>query len=338
MGPDVQKRVFRRFLFPIISLAVLLAAGTAGYHWMESLGTIDALYMTVITISTVGFGEVKPLSPTGRLFTIGLIFSGGGLVAYTLSGTAAFVLSGEWRANWARKKRHSMLAHISHHVIICGYGRIGRHVAHELKAEGIPFVVVDLSPEKIADITESGYLALQGNASSEANLKEAGINRARGLVAAANSDAENVFIVLTARSMRKDLFIVARANFEESEPKLLRAGANRLILPYRITGRRMVTMLVRPDVADFLDDVAHAGGMELLLEQVQLMPASPLVGKTLSQAQLPGKLGITVVACKLPNGQLNMRIRPDTVLQANAQLIALGTREQLQAFIKQAQG
>ena len=338
MGPDVQKRVFRRFLFPIISLAVLLAAGTAGYRWMESLGTIDALYMTVITISTVGFGEVKPLSPTGRLFTIGLIFSGGGLVAYTLSGTAAFVLSGEWRANWARKKRHSMLAHISHHVIICGYGRIGRHVAHELKAEGIPFVVVDLSPEKIADITDSGYLALQGDASSEADLKEAGIDRARGLVAAANSDAENVFIVLTARSMHKDLLIVARANFEESESKLLRAGANRLILPYRIAGRRMVTMLVRPEVADFLDDVAHAGGMELLLEQVQLMPASPLVGKTLSQAQLPGKLGITVVACKLPNGQLNMRIRPDTVLQANAQLIALGTREQLQAFIKQAQG
>ena len=338
MGHDVHQRVFRRFLFPIISLAVLLAAGTAGYRWMESLGTIDALYMTVITISTVGFGEVKPLSPTGRLFTIGLIFSGGGLVANTLSGTAAFVLSGEWRANWARKKRHSMLAHISHHVIICGYGRIGRHVAHELKAEGIPFVVVDLSPEKIADIMESGYLALQGDASSEANLKEAGIDRARGLVAAANSDAENVFIVLTARSMRKDLLIVARANFEESEPKLLRAGANRLILPYRITGRRMVTMLVRPDVADFLDDIAHAGGMELLLEQVQLMPASPLVGKTLSQAQLPSKLGITVVACKLPNGQLNMRIGPDTVLQENARLIALGTREQLQALIKLAQG
>ena len=338
MGHDVHQRVFRRFLFPIISLAVLLAAGTAGYRWMESLGTIDALYMTVITISTVGFGEVKPLSPTGRLFTIGLIFSGGGLVAYTLSGTAAFVLSGEWRANWARKKRHSMLAHISHHVIICGYGRIGRHVAHELKAEGIPFVVVDLSPEKIADIMESGYLALQGNASSEANLKEAGIDRARGLVAAANSDAENVFIVLTARSMRKDLLIVARANFEESESKLLRAGANRLILPYRITGSRMVTMLVRPDVADFLDDIAHAGGMELLLEQVQLMPASPLVGKTLSQAQLPSKLGITVVACKLPNGQLNMRIGPDTVLQENARLIALGTREQLQALIKLAQG
>lgn len=338
MAHDVHQRVFRRFLFPIISLAVLLAAGTAGYRWMESLGTIDALYMTVITISTVGFGEVKPLSPTGRLFTIGLIFSGGGLVAYTLSGTAAFVLSGEWRANWARKKRHSMLAHISHHVIICGYGRIGRHVAHELKAEGIPFVVVDLSPEKIADIMESGYLALQGDASSEANLKEAGIDRARGLVAAANSDAENVFIVLTARSMRKDLLIVARANFEESEPKLLRAGANRLILPYRITGRRMVTMLVRPDVADFLDDIAHAGGMELLLEQVQLMPASPLVGKTLSQAQLPSKLGITVVACKLPNGQLNMRIGPDTVLQENTRLIALGTREQLQALIKLAQG
>jgi voltage-gated potassium channel len=338
VGPDVQKRVFRRFLFPIISLAVLLVAGTAGYRWLERMGTIDALYMTVITISTVGFGEVKPLSPIGRLFTIGLIFSGGGLVAYTLSGTAAFVLSGEWRANWARKKRHSMLAHISHHVIICGYGRVGRHVAQELKAEGIPFVVVDLSPEKITEVTASGYLALQGNAASEANLKEAGIDRALGLVAAANSDAENVFIVLTARSMRKDLLIVARANFEESESKILRAGANRLILPYRIAGRRMVTMLVRPEVADFLDEVSHTSGMELLLEQIHLMPASPLVGKTLAEAQLPGKLGITVVACKLPNGQLNIKIGPDTVLQENVRLIALGTPEQLQALIRLAQG
>ena len=338
MGPDVQKRVFRRFLFPIISLTLLLVAGTAGYRWLERMGTIDALYMTVITISTVGFGEVKPLSPIGRLFTIGLIFSGGGLVAYTLSDTAAFVLSGEWRANWARKKRHSMLAQISHHVIICGYGRVGRHVAQELKVEGIPFVVIDLSPEKIADIVETGYLALQGNAASEANLKEAGIDRALGLVAAANSDAENVFIVLTARSMHKDLIIVARANFEESESKLLRAGANRLILPYRIAGRRMVTMLVRPEVADFLDEVSHTSGMELLLEQIHLMPASPLVGKTLAEAQLPGKLGITVVACKLPNGQLNIRIGPDTVLQENVRLIALGTPEQLQALIRLAQG
>ena len=338
MGPPVRQRVFRRFLFPIVSLVVLLIVGTAGYRWMERMGTIDALYMTVITISTVGFGEVKPLSPIGRLFTIGLIFGGGGLVAYTLSGVAAFLLSGEWRANRAHKRRRNMLTQISNHVIICGYGRVGRHVAHEFKAEGLPFVVIDPNPEKIAYIREVGYLALQGNAAHEEDLKEAGIDRARGLVAAANTDAENVFIVLTALSMSKDLFIVARANYEESESKLLRAGANCLILPYRMAGRRMVTMLIRPDVADFLDEIAHTSGLELLLEQVELMPTSPLVGQTLAQAQLPRKLGITVVACKYPDGQQNIRPGPDTVLHANAQIIVLGTPDQLQALIKLAQG
>lgn len=338
MGKIVQQSAFRRFLFPIFTLVVLLGVGTAGYRWLESLEPVDALYMTVITISTVGFGEVRPLSPMGRLFTIGLIFCGGGLVAYTLTDVATFLLSGTWRANWEQKRRLYMLKQLSNHIIVCGYGRVGRHVAHELKDEGIPFIVLDPNPEKIAHIRDTGYLGLQGNAAEETNLKEAGIDRARGLVAAANSDAENVFIVLTARSMRKDLLIVARANFEESEPKLLRAGANKLILPYRIAGRRMVTMLVRPEVADFLDEVAHTSGLELLLEQIQLMPTSPLVGQTLAQAQLPGKLGITIIGYKLPNGKLNMKIGPDTVLHANTQIFALGTPERLQALIQLAHG
>ena len=337
MGKIVQPSAFRRFLFPIFTLVILLGVGTAGYRWLESLEPIDALYMTVITISTVGFGEVRPLSPVGRLFTIGLIFSGGGLVAYTLTDVATFLLSGAWRANWEYKRKLHMLEQLSNHIIVCGYGRVGRHVAHELKSEGLPFIVLDPNPERIAQIQAAGYLALDGNAAEETKLKEAGIDRARGLVAAANSDAENVFIVLTARSMRKDLLIVARANFEESELKLLRAGADKLILPYRIAGRRMVTMLVRPEVADFLDEVSHTSGLELLLEQIQLMPTSPLVGQTLAQAQLPGKLGITIVACKLPDGQLNMRIGPDTVLHANTQIFALGTPERLQALIKLAQ-
>jgi voltage-gated potassium channel len=231
-----------------------------------------------------------------------------------------------------------MLAQLSNHVIVCGYGRVGRNVAHELKAEGLPFVVIDPNAEKIASIQEDGYLALHGNASNEQHLKEAGIERARGLVAAANSDAENVFIVLTARSMRKDLLIVARANYEESEPKLLKAGSNRLILPYRIAGHRMVTMLVRPDVANFLDEVTHATGLELLLEQIHLKPASALVGKTLAQAQLRGKLGITVLACKPPGEKPDTKPGPDTILRANAQIIALGTRDQLRELEKLAGG
>ena len=229
-----------------------------------------------------------------------------------------------------------MLARLSDHVIVCGYGRVGRRVATELKAEGIPFVIIDPDPEKIPQIRDAGHQALAGDAADEARLKEAGINRARGLVVAASSDAENVFIVLTARSLRPDLLIVARSNYEESEAKLLKAGANRVILPYGITGHRMVTMLVRPDVADFLDEVAHAGGLELFIEQIHLSPTSTLSGQTLSQARLDRH--ITVLACKSPDGHLNTRPNGDTVLEADAQIIALGTRDILQGFIELAQG
>ena len=338
MEPAIQRRALRRVVFAAIALVVLLSVGTAGYRVIEGMSTVDALYMAVITLSTVGFGETQPLSPTGRVFTIGLIVAGGGLAALTLSGVAEFVLSGEWRARWEERRRLRMMAHLSDHTIICGYGRVGRHIAHGLRAEGLPFVVIDPSPEKRAHIEEAGYLALLGDAAHDINLQEAGISRARALVAAANTDAENVFIVLTARSLRPDLLILARANYEESEPKLLRAGADRVILPYSITARRMVTMLVRPVVADFLDEVAYATGMELLLEQVEIAAPSILVGQTLAQAQLSNRLSITVLAYKPAGGALQQSPSADTVLEAGGKIIGLGTREQLQALTKLAQG
>ena len=259
-----------RFILPITGLIALIVIGTSGYQWLEGMTLTDALYMTIITLSTVGFEEVKELSTAGRLFTIGLIVTGAGLFAYLLSRVTRFLVSDEWRINWERERERKMLAKLTNHVIVCGFGRVGREVAHELQAEKLPFVVIDKDPDKIARIQDAGYLALQGNAANEIYLREAGIERARGLVAAVNSDAENVFIVLTARGLRPDLAIVARANYDDSEDKLLRAGATRVIFPYRISGRRMVTMMVRPHVADFLDEVTHAGEQELLVEQVWL--------------------------------------------------------------------
>ncbi|MEW5977834.1 MAG: NAD-binding protein [Acidobacteriota bacterium] len=333
-----QVRAFRRTMLAVMALIGLLTLGTVGYRWLEDLDFVDALYMTVITLSTVGFGEVHPLSPVGRMFTVSLIVGGGGLAAYTLSGIAEFLFSGELRIQWDHQRRTRMLQQLSDHIIICGYGRMGRNVAHALKGEGLPFVVIDPNPEKIEHVREMGYLALQANAADETHLEEAGIRRARGLVAAANSDAENVFIVLTARSLHPKLLIVARANFEESEQKLVRAGADRVILPYRISGRRVATVLLRPEVDDFLDEVSHSSGMELLLEQIHLAPTSPLVGQTLAQAQLGSRLGVTVLACKLPEQQLNTRPSADTVLKANAKIIVLGTRDQLQAVMHLARG
>jgi len=334
----IRQRMLSRFILPITGLVALIVIGTSGYQWLEGMTLTDALYMTIITLSTVGFAEVKELSTAGRLFTIGLIVTGAGLFAYLLSRIARFLVSDEWRINWERERERKMLAKLTNHVIVCGFGRVGREVAHELQAEKLPFVVIDKDADKIARIQDAGYLALQGNAANEVYLREAGIERARGLVAAVNSDAENVFIVLTARGLRPDLAIVARANYEDSEDKLLRAGASRVIFPYRISGRRMVTMMVRPHVADFLDEVTHAGEQELLVEQVWLTRSSPLVGQTLGQADLRNRLDITILACRSADGQVNTHPGSDVILDADSHLVVIGTREQVQALARLAEG
>ena len=325
-----RQRLLDRFVPIVIGLIVLPAVGVTGYCWIEGWSLLDALYMTVTTLATVGYGETHPLSTGGRIFTMGLIVGGGALAAFALTQLAQIVFSGEWRQHWENQKRLRMLAEISQHIIVCGYGRVGRNVIEELKAEGLPFVVIDLNPEKIARVQETGALTVLGDAANDSKLKEAGIDRARGLVAAAKSDAENVFIVLTARSLRPDLAIVARADLEESQPKLLRAGANRVILPYHITGRRLVTMLVRPDVADFLDEVSHTSGMELLLEQIHVATGSALAGQTLADAQARHQFDVTVLACKTSDGKWNCRPHGGTVVAPHTQLIALGTKEHLQ--------
>jgi len=337
MDNTASQLPFRRFLPMVIALVVLPVVGTVGYRWIEDMNTLDALYMTITTISTVGFGEVKPLSPAGRIFTMGLIVSGVGLAAYSLSNLAHIIVTGEWRAHWEHRRQVRLLSKLTNHIIVCGYGRVGRRVVTELRDEGLPFVVIDLSADKIAQLEAEGHLGLLGDAAHDTNLRSAGIERARGLIASAKSDAENVFIVLTARSLRADLSIVARADFEESEPKLLRAGANKVILPYHITGRRMVTMLVRPDVADFLDEVSHTGGLELLLEQIQVRPGSTLIAKTVAQLQSMTGVDLTVIACKPAGGTLKMRPNGDFTIEANMQLMALGTGDQLKNLMKLAQ-
>ena len=323
------------------ALAALLLIGTAGYTTIEGWSFIDAAYMTIVTLSTVGFGETHPLSPTGRVFTVVLIMGGASLAAYAFSKLGEFISTGELRAHLEQRRHSRILKTLKDHVVVCGYGRVGRHVVHELIAEGVSFVVVDKDLAAVEHVRHNGHLALLGNAANDDVLHEAGIERAIGLVAAVNSDAENVFIVLSARGLKPSLSIVARANFEDSESKLRRAGADRVIDPYHISGRRMVTMMLRPEVADFLDEIAHASGIELLIDQVHLVATSPLVGKTVGDvhALLFEKLGVTMLACALPNEALRL-------VQANAQallvpdtlLIAFGPTSQLALFENMAAG
>lgn len=299
---------------------------------------VDSLYMTVITISTVGFGEVRELSAMGRIFTIALILGGGGIVAYTLSATAEFFMSGEWRNILESRRNSRMLSKLSDHVIVCGFGRVGRRVSNELTQEGVSFIVMDINPERIEHAWELGYVAVVGNAANETMLNEAGIEKARALIACVNSDAENVFIILTARSLNTSLQIIARANYEDSEPKMIRAGANRTIVPYDISGKRMVTMLMRPSVADFLDEVAHVGGMELLLEQIHISPESPFAGKTLLEMNVRSTMGITVLACRHTDGRFETHPGPETMIEPDGILLVLGTRDQLRDMKRFSQG
>lgn len=327
-----------RLILALISFLVLILVGTSGYHWLEGMTVVDALYMTVITISTVGFGEVRELSAMGRMFTIALILGGGGIVAYTLSVTAEFVMSGEWRNILESRRNSRMLSKLSDHVIVCGFGRVGRRVSNELTQEGVSFIVVDINSERVEHAWELGYVAVVGNAANETMLKEAGIKDARALIACVNSDAENVFIILTARSLNPSLQIIARANYEDSEPKMIRAGANRTIVPYDISGKRMVTMLMRPNVADFLDEVAHVGGMELLLEQIHVSPESPFAGKTLLEMNVRSTMGITVLACRHTDGRFETHPGPETMIEPDGILLVLGTRDQLRDMKRYAQG
>jgi voltage-gated potassium channel len=327
-----RRRISRRFSLTLVTLIGLLIIGVSGYRLLEGMSFIDALYMTITTITTVGFGEVQPLSPVGRLFTIGLIIGGVSIAAYALGSAAQFVVSGDWQIYLQERRRRRMLEHLKDHIIVCGYGRIGKSVVHQLCTEKLAFVVIETEAERVQHLHELGHLALHGNAADEQLLRAAGIDRARGLVACAGTDAENVYIVLTARGLRPEISVVARANYEESEAKLLRAGANRVMLPSNIAGRRMVTMLMRPEVADYLDVISHASDLELLVEQVSIAQSSGLVGKSLAEVEFGPRWGITVLACAA-EGRMNLRPSATTLIEPGMRLIVLGTRDQLQELI-----
>jgi voltage-gated potassium channel len=309
---------------------IVIAGGTAGYMHIERWSMFDALYMTIITVTTVGFGEIHPLSPFGRIFTVGLIFLGLGIVAYATTSVVQYVIAGELRLELDGRRRQRMLEKLQNHYIVCGYGRMGRHVAEELHRQKKSFVIIDTNEQEIETCREAGYITLLGDASEDAVLEEAGIRRARSLITAVSSDAENVFIVLTARSMCPQLVIVSRANVDEAVPKLRRAGANHVVVPYAIGGRRMVSSADHPEVVDFLDVVMHSPELELWLEDLTVMAGSAIEGRSLADAHIRSKIGVNILSLQLPGGK--MQLQPDVhiPLKAGTRLIAMGTREQLE--------
>ncbi len=323
---------FKRILLILSLFFGVFSAGVIGYLYLEKISFLDACYMTLITISTVGFKEVKPLSTEGKIFTMVLIVAGVGVLFYTLGTAIEFFFEGHLTGFLELRRRRKMINHLVNHYIVCGYGRVGEQVAKELKKNKAPFVVIDIDSEKIEKCKKEGFLYLFGNASKEEMLIQAGVKKAKGLVAAVDTDADNVFVVLTARVLNPNLFIVARANEEETEEKLLKAGANRVVSPAVIGGRRMSNLLIRPLVCDYLDIVTHGHELEFQLEEQIISPNSILCGKSISENKLREKTGVLILAVKKKAGEFNTNPAPTTLLESGDTIVVMGTKGQLESL------
>jgi len=320
----------RRLLWGVCVLVIIIVAGVIGYVVIEGWSFIDAIYMTIITITTVGYAEVHPLTTTGRIFSLFLIAGGVGGALYALSGIAGYILEGHLSTTWGRRRMERNIAKLKRHFILCGYGRVGREIAHIFTEEGVPFVVIDKDRESIATAEKDGYLYVFGDATSDEVLKEAGIEQARGLVAALGSDAESVYITLSARGLRPDLFIEARASSSMAEAKLKKAGADRIISPYSLGALRMAQLALRPTVVDFIDTVIYHRGRELQMENIAVGGDSALAGLTVEETRRRTKAAILAISKK--SGKLVANPPGEETIESGDRLIILGTKQQLAAL------
>jgi voltage-gated potassium channel len=322
----------RRIQLALAMVLGVILAGTIGYIAL-GFGVLDALYQTVTTITTVGFREVHPLDSTGKVFTIVLILAGVGTALYAFSVVLEMLVEGHLRRHFERRRMERNIARMTGHAIVCGWGRIGRAVGSYLS--GAEVVVVDLDAARVA---ETPFPALIGDVTDDDVLRKAGIMRARALVAAINTDAENVYVTLSARALRPDLVIVARARNEESESKLLRAGATRVVNPQRIGGQRIAAAAMQPNVVEFLDVVMHDGSLEFRLEEVAIRPGSRLAGRTLHEAEVGDSTGALVLALRDHDGVFVANPSMQTTLDVGHVLIAIGTEQQLSELQRAAHG
>jgi voltage-gated potassium channel len=321
--------ILRRIRLAVLALALVLASGTLGYVLL-GFGFLDAVYQTVTTVTTVGFREVQPLTAAGKVFTMVLILAGVGTALYTLGVLLEALIEGHLLQHMERRRMDRAIAQMTGHVIICGWGRVGRASARYLSASGQQVVVVDRDQERLRDI---GYPTVVGDVTDDEVLRTAGIHRAQALIAALDTDADNVYGTLSARALRPDLVIIARARTESSTSKLIRAGANRAVNPQLIGGRRMAAFALQPDVAEFLDVVMHDESLEFRIEQVELARDSPLVGRTLRDVGLVEQTGVLLLAIRSAETK-GFQPNPgeDTKLADGDVLIAVGTPAQFVAI------
>lgn len=312
----------------MLFLAVLVV-GTAGYIVLEGWSFRESLLMTVLSISTLGYRDVDALSPSGQVFTALMVLTGVGAAFYLFSLFVAVIVDGGIRKHLATRRYNRMLDEISNHFIVCGYGRIGAIVVEELKRRNVPYVVIERDAERVHAVIEAGGLAVEADASREEVLTKVGIDRARGLIAAVGTDAENVYAILTARGLRPDLFIIGRAETPDAIRKLQRAGANRVLSPYQIGAVQMAQTALRPAVVDFVDLVTSSEHLELGIEQVTITAGSELTDRSIIEANLRQRFGVIVVGIQRAGGRMEFNPAPEARMRVDDQLVVLGPADSL---------
>ena len=324
----------RKLLFSILMLLVVVLFGIFGYTWIEGWNLLDSLYMTIITLSTVGYGEVREIGPGGRVFTVLLIVFGLFTITYIVGLVAETLVAGEIRSVLGRRKVSKKIKSLRDHYIICGYGRIGSIICKGLTRKAIPLMVIEKDEHVQEELEQDEILYLQGDATHEETLLEAGIEKAKGLVSVVSSDAENVYICLTARGLNPRLYILSRAEDEASERKLLRAGANKVILPYILGGRRMVQAIIRPTVSDFLESAVHDQSFELAIEEITVGEDSRLANQSLVDSGIRQEMDVIIIGIKQKAGTMIFNPSSKSKINRGDTLIAMGRNKDLEKLRK----
>jgi len=326
----MQRRLVRRFVVIAGLLGIILAAGTIGFVLIEGYSWFDAFYMTLTTITTVGYQEIRTLSHAGRVFNSFLILFGVSTMFLAVGAMTQTIIELELQDRSGKRRTKRMIDQLHDHFIVCGYGRVGRNASYEFQRSNIPFLVIDRNEQRVAKAAAAGMLAIVADATQDASLREAGVLRAKGLIAALPSDAENLFIILSAKTLNPKLTVVTRASEEEAEEKLRRAGADTVFTPYAMTGRQLADSLLRPHVVEFLDFGRSNIGSKVTMEQVSVTPGAELTRKTVGQLLELRKSGVIILALRKQGGETTFNPPPELEISAGDVLIVMGQRANLE--------
>src|SRR4051794_4824399 len=318
----------QRFRWALIALVAVVAPGGAGFHYWFGEDWVSAMYRAVVTVSLTGL-DSRPSSHGAELFTVALLVAGVAIFLYVAGALVELIARGVLTGVFAERRRRVAIESLRDHYIICGYGRVGRRVAAEFREAGVDYVVLDFHEDALAVAQERGDLFIAGNGTEDEDLAQAGLARARGLVASADSDVDNLYITLSARAQQPELLTVSRASDDDAAKKLRLAGADRVIQPYSTAGREMAMLVLKPQVAAFLDVVSQTGNPEMRFEEIEVTPSCPQAGKSIRDLRVREATGAMIIALRKGDGSFDTTPSPDAVLEENDVLIAVGTPDEV---------